>query len=120
MSGQFPILLTTSGRIGHEIIMLDDIRHACFDDLLEDVCRKLSFSPNTRDPWNLRFKNDKIKEVAVYWMHHYDQEVKMWPERTFITYENWRAILPMLRLRQGRDIMEVHFSEGFDDASLCG
>lgn len=49
---------------------------------------------------------ETIQEIKIHWSEA-GRDRKVWPEYTIVTDENWGAILELLRLGVGKDVLEI-------------
>jgi hypothetical protein len=49
---------------------------------------------------------EKIQEIKVHWSES-GRDRKVWPEYTIVTEDNFGAILELLKLGVGKDVLEI-------------
>lgn len=57
-----------------------------------------------------KFKNkeatEMIQEIKVHWSSA-GRDTKVWPEYTVVTEENWPALIQLLEIGKGKDVLEI-------------
>lgn len=54
---------------------------------------------------------EQIEEIKIHWSES-GRDRKVWPEYTIVTEENFPAILELLKLGVGKDVMEIKVAKG--------
>jgi hypothetical protein len=53
---------------------------------------------------------ESIQEFKIHWSEA-GRDRKVWPEYTIVTDENLPAIVELLKLGQGKDVLEIKFGK---------
>ena len=48
----------------------------------------------------------QIQEFKIHWSSA-NRDYKTWPEYTIVTEQNWPAILELMKLGAGKDVLEI-------------
>ncbi|KAF2818351.1 hypothetical protein CC86DRAFT_375846 [Ophiobolus disseminans] len=111
-----PLLFTLAPSSRHEIILLDPSSKPTLKSLNKLITTTIASSPNCAEFMGKYKKNDEgSKETIQEFKIHWDlksRDGKIWPEYTVLTDENFGAVLEMLKLGRGADVLEVKVGKG--------
>ena len=106
-SNDFPVLFTIGTSNRHDVISVNTSLR------LKEINRKVeaivASSPNCEERLSKYSKNKnklQAKGLKVRWAGE-PREAKLWPTSTIITDENVEAILSLMSLHAGKDVLEV-------------
>ncbi|ORY18185.1 hypothetical protein BCR34DRAFT_554362 [Clohesyomyces aquaticus] len=105
----FPLLFTLPPSSRHEIILYESSSKPSLKSLNKLLTSTIASSPNCAEFMAKHKSKDtveSIQEIRVHWSSE-GRDRKMWPEYTVVTEENLTAVLEMLRIGVGRDVLEV-------------
>ena len=54
---------------------------------------------------------ETIQEFKIHWDTK-SRDAKLWPEYTVVTDENFGAVIEMLKLAPGKDVLEIKVGKG--------
>lgn len=106
-SNQFPILFTVGNSNRHEVTFLSPSTSQ--SDLFSSLESLISDSPNATDALHKYSKQQgaqRVKGVKVRWSGE-PREAKLWPSATIVTQKNIEAVLSLVALHGGKDVLEV-------------
>ncbi|KAF2469467.1 uncharacterized protein BDR25DRAFT_304536 [Lindgomyces ingoldianus] len=106
----FPLLFTLPPSNRHEVILLDpSSSKPTLKSLNKQLTSTIATSANCAEfmgKYKSKDVQETIQELKVHWAEA-GRDPKMWPEYTVVTEENLAAVLEMLRLGVGKDVLEV-------------
>ncbi|KAH7113216.1 hypothetical protein B0J11DRAFT_145346 [Dendryphion nanum] len=109
MSTPLPILFTLPPSNRHEIILLDTTSKPTLKALNQKLTSTMASSPNCAEfmgKYKSKDVQETVQELRIHWSEA-GRDRKVWPEYTIVTDQNWPAILELLRLGAGKDVLEV-------------
>ncbi|KAH8727733.1 hypothetical protein GQ44DRAFT_702888 [Phaeosphaeriaceae sp. PMI808] len=106
-----PLLFTLPPSNRHEIILLDISSRPTLKALNKHVTSVISSSPNCAEFMGKYKKADgavveRIQEFKIHWDTK-ARDGRIWPEFTVVTDENFAAIVELLKIAPGKDVLEV-------------
>jgi hypothetical protein len=106
-----PILFRLGSSNRHEIILLDTSSKLNLKSLNKQITTTVAASPNCAEFMGKYKKTDEsspeqIQEFKIHW-DRVSRDGKIWPEYTVVTDENLSAVVEMLKLNPGRDVLEI-------------
>ncbi|KAF2794476.1 hypothetical protein K505DRAFT_349261 [Melanomma pulvis-pyrius CBS 109.77] len=104
-----PILFTLPPSNRHEIILVDTTATPTLKTLNKQITAVIATSPNCAEFMN-KYKSAEVKETIQEFKIHWSEagrDRKVWPEYTVVTDENLAAVLELLKLGVGRDVLEI-------------
>jgi len=107
MDHQFPVLFTVNTSSRHDVLLLDS--STSIADMTSRIETLIASSPNCQQALDKYSKNKNkydVKSIKVRWSGE-PREARLWPSATTLTKDNVEAVLELVRLHQGRDILEV-------------
>ena len=109
MSTSIPLLFTIPPSNRHEIILLDTSSKPSLKAINKQIVSTIATSPNCAEFMG-KFKSqdaqEAIQEIKIHWSEA-GRDRKVWPEYTIVTDENLAAILELLKLGAGKDVLEI-------------
>ncbi|KAF2015604.1 hypothetical protein BU24DRAFT_421898 [Aaosphaeria arxii CBS 175.79] len=123
-SSQIPILFTLPPSNRHELILLDTSTKPTLKSLNKQITTTISTSPNCAE-FMSKYKakpedgeaaggaggKETIQEFRVHWSEA-GRDRKVWPEYTTLTEGNLAAVLEVLKLGVGKDVLEIKLGKG--------
>ncbi|KAF2728328.1 hypothetical protein EJ04DRAFT_516696 [Polyplosphaeria fusca] len=109
-----PLLFTLPPSNRHELILLDTSTKTTLKSLNKQITSTISSSPNCAEfmsKYKSKDLTESITELRVHWSES-GRDRKVWPEWTIVTDENLGAVIEVLRLGVGRDVLEVKVGKG--------
>ena len=107
----FPVLFTIGTSNLHDVISVNPTMR------LKEIRRKVqavvASSPNCEERLSKYSKNKNVLEargLKVRWSGE-PREAKLWPSSTIITDENVEAVLGLMALHGGKDVLEVEMHQ---------
>ena len=107
MSNDFPILFTVGNSSRHDVVLINS--GLSIADISSKIESAISASPNCRGALDKYSKNKnphEVKSVKVRWAGE-PRESRLWPNATILTEDNVEAVLKLVALHDGKDIIEV-------------
>ena len=107
MSDDFPILFTVGNSSRHDVVLIS--ANLTISNISSKLEAAISASPNCRGALDKYSKNKnphEVKSIKVRWANE-PRESKLWPSATVLTKDNVEAVLRLVALHQGKDILEV-------------
>ncbi|KAH4019288.1 hypothetical protein HBI81_192610 [Parastagonospora nodorum] len=104
-----PLLVRLGPSSRHELILLPASPIPSLKSLNALVTRTIGSSPNCAEPMS-QHKNPETKEQIQEFKIHWDRQArdgKIWPEYTVVHEGNLEAVVEMLKVSPGRDVLEV-------------
>jgi hypothetical protein len=108
MSTSIPILFRLGTSSRHEIILLDTSSKPSLKSLNKQITSTIAESPNCAEFMGKykKAEGEQIQEFKIHW-DRASRDGKIWPEYTVVTDENLAAIMEMLKLKPGKDVLEI-------------
>lgn len=109
-----PILFTLPPSNRHEVILLDTSSKPSLKSLNQKITATIANSPNCAEfmgKYKSKETQESIQEFKIHWSDA-GRDRKVWPEYTIVTEENLPALLELLRLGQGKDVLEIKVGKG--------
>lgn len=104
-----PLLFKIPPSNRHEVILLDTSGKPSLKALNKQITATIASSPNCAEFMG-KYKNketqESIQEMKIHWSSA-GRDSKVWPEYTALTEENWPAIIELLDLGKGKDVLEI-------------
>ncbi|GAM88476.1 hypothetical protein ANO11243_065090 [Dothideomycetidae sp. 11243] len=113
----FPVLFTVGNSSRHEVMLIDP--SASMKDLSTRVESITAASPNCVEAlakYSKKKTTLQVKGFKVRWSGE-PREARLWPSSTQLTDENVEAVLRLMALHQGKDIIEVEFEQSTEEES---
>lgn len=110
-SQDFPVLFTVGTTNRHDIILIN--AQTTPEEIIEKVESLVASSPNCAEPLAKYSKQKgayKVNEIKVRWSGE-PIEARLWPKATVLTKENSEALLALVSLHAGRDVLEIHMNQ---------
>ncbi|KAF2030988.1 hypothetical protein EK21DRAFT_64346 [Setomelanomma holmii] len=104
-----PLVFTLPPGSRHEIILLDTSSKPTLKALNKQITSTIASSPNCEEFMAKHKKADQketIQEIKIHWDTQ-SRDAKLWPEYTVVTDENFAAILELVKLAPGKDVLEI-------------
>ncbi|GAB7341426.1 hypothetical protein MBLNU457_7672t2 [Dothideomycetes sp. NU457] len=108
----FPMLFTVNTSSRHDVLLLSP--NTSIPELTSRIESLIASSPNCQQALDKYSKNQnpyEVKSIKVRWSGE-PREARLWPSATTLTEDNVQAVLELVRLHQGRDILEVEAVQG--------
>lgn len=107
---EFPILFTVGQSNKHEVMIINPGQG--IKELSDKVKELVASSPNCSEPLSKYAKKSesKVSEIKVRWSGE-PREAKLWPTSTILTEDNSEALLSLVALHGGKDILEVTITQ---------
>ncbi|KAF2681493.1 hypothetical protein K458DRAFT_309667 [Lentithecium fluviatile CBS 122367] len=109
MSTPIPLMFTLPPSNRHEVILIDPSNKPTLKALNKQITTTMKDSPNCSE-FMSKYKSKDAVEQILEWRIHWSEsgrDHKVWPEYTIITDANFAAILELLKLGQGKDVLEI-------------
>ncbi|KAF2114172.1 hypothetical protein BDV96DRAFT_600895 [Lophiotrema nucula] len=109
MSSSIPLLFTIPPSNRHEIILLDTSAKPSLKAINKQIVSTIATSANCAEfmgKYKSKDAGESIQEIKIHWSE-YGRDLKVWPEYTIVTEENLVAILELLKLGVGKDVLEI-------------
>ncbi|KAF2660593.1 hypothetical protein K491DRAFT_688044 [Lophiostoma macrostomum CBS 122681] len=108
-SSTIPVLFTIPPSNRHEVILIDTSSKPTLKALNAQITSTIADSPNCAEFMG-KYKNkedlEQIQEFRIHWSES-GRDRKVWPEFTVVTAQNWPAILELMKLGAGKDVLEI-------------
>ncbi|KAF2267701.1 hypothetical protein CC78DRAFT_613811 [Lojkania enalia] len=104
-----PLLFTIPPSNRHEIILLDTSSKPTLKSLNKQITTTISSSPNCAEfmgKYKSKDTTESIQEMKIHWSEA-GRDRKVWPEYTIVTEENLAAVIELLKLGAGKDVLEI-------------
>ncbi|PSN72345.1 hypothetical protein BS50DRAFT_617609 [Corynespora cassiicola Philippines] len=104
-----PILFTIPPSNRHEVILIDTSAKPTLKALNKQITATIAGSPNCAEfmsKYKSKDVTEQIQEFKIHWSES-GRDRKVWPEYTVVTDENIAAILELLKLGAGKDVLEI-------------
>ncbi|KAJ4294987.1 hypothetical protein N0V90_006995 [Kalmusia sp. IMI 367209] len=109
MSSPIPILFTLPPSNRHEVILLEVSSKPTLKALNKQITSTIASSPNCAEfmaKHKTKDANEQIQEIRIHWSES-GRDRKVWPEYTIVTEENFPAILELMKVGAGKDVLEI-------------
>ncbi|KAF3010927.1 hypothetical protein E8E13_010093 [Curvularia kusanoi] len=107
----FPLLFTIPPSNRHEFLILDTSSKPTLKALNKQITTTLASSPNCAEFMG-KYKaadektKEQIQEFRIHWSSK-EYDLKVWPEYTVVTDENFGAILELLKKEPKSGVLEI-------------
>lgn len=104
-----PVLFTVPPSNRHEILLLDTSSKPTLKALNKQITATLAASPNCAEfmgKYKSAETKEQIQEFKVHWSSK-EHDLKIWPEYTVVTDENFGAILEVLKGAPRSGVLEI-------------
>jgi hypothetical protein len=105
----FPILFTIPPSSRHEFITLDTSSKPTLKALNKQITATLASSPNCAEfmgKYKSTDTKEQIQEFKIHWSSK-EYDLKVWPEYTVVTDENFGSILELLKTNPKSGVLEI-------------
>lgn len=105
----FPILFTVPPSNRHEFLILDTSSKPTLKALNKQITTTLASSPNCAEfmgKYKSSETKEQIQEFKIHWSSK-EYDLKVWPEYTVVTDENFGAILEVLKKDPKSGVLEI-------------
>ncbi|KAJ4317308.1 hypothetical protein N0V94_004993 [Neodidymelliopsis sp. IMI 364377] len=105
----FPLLFTVPPSNRHEFIFLDTSSKPTLKALNKQITSTLASSPNCAEfmgKYKSSETKEQIQEFKIHWSSK-EYDLKVWPEYTVVTDENFGAILDLLQKEPKSGVLEI-------------
>ncbi|KAH7081309.1 hypothetical protein BKA63DRAFT_561859 [Paraphoma chrysanthemicola] len=104
-----PLVFTLPPSNRHEVILLDTSSKPTLKALNKQITATIASSPNCEEFMAKHKKADQketIQEIKMHWDTK-SRDASMWPKHTIITDENFAAVLELVKVAPGKDVLEI-------------
>ncbi|KAF1361596.1 hypothetical protein EJ07DRAFT_110308 [Lizonia empirigonia] len=104
-----PILFTVPPSNRHEFIVLDTSSKPTLKALNKQIINTLASSPNCAEfmgKYKAQDVKEQIQEFKIHWSSK-AHDLKVWPEYTVVTEENFGALLELLQKDPKSGVLEI-------------
>lgn len=103
-----PILFRLGTSSRHEVILLDTSSKPTLKSINKQITATIAESPNCAEFMGKykKAEGEQIQEFKIHWDRQ-GRDSKIWPEYTVVTDENLAAVVEMLKLNPGKDVLEI-------------
>ncbi|KAF2868202.1 hypothetical protein BDV95DRAFT_160006 [Massariosphaeria phaeospora] len=106
-----PLVFTLPPSNRHEIILLDtsSAKPPTLKALNKQITDAMAGSPNCAE-FLSKYKSatpEPIQEIRIHWSTACGRDRAAWPEHTVVTDRNWGAIIELLKVAPGKDVLEI-------------
>lgn len=105
----FPLLFTIPPSNRHEFLILDTSSKPTLKALNKQITATLASSPNCAEfmgKYKAAETKEQIQEFKMHWSSK-EYDLKVWPEYTVVTDENFGAVLELLKKDPKSGVLEV-------------
>jgi len=107
----FPVLFTVGASNRHDVLLLNP--GMSLSDINAKLEKTIASSPNCAQALDKYSKNknpQEVQSVRVRWSGE-PRGARLWPSATLLTEENAEAVLRLVALHQGTDVLEVEATQ---------
>lgn len=112
----FPILFTIPPSSRHEFIVLDTSSKPTLKALNKQITATLAASPNCAEfmgKYKSAESKEQIQEFRIHWSSK-EYDLKIWPEYTVVTDENFGSLLELLKKDPKSGVLEIKVGKADD------